>query len=142
MHEGKKEYIFCPVHIVGKVYDLKCMKWIFNRNGQAAALDCGDSIYDRDGRFHLWIIGRNLYSMNGHHVGWAENGVYYDSNNLVIGFTRDHTGHLPYSPGYGGEPGMPFYLSARPALMAHSGEPGRPGYSGWSEILLEDYIKQ
>ncbi len=118
------------------------MKWIFNRNGQAAALDCGDSIYDKSGGFRLWVIGHNLYSMYGHHVGWAENGVYYDSNNLVIGFTREHTGPLPYSPGYGGEPGMPLFISAKPALMAYSGEPGRPGYGGWSSILLEDYIQQ
>lgn len=118
------------------------MKWIFNRNGQAAALDCGDSIYDRNGRFQLWIIGHNLYSMYGHHVGWAENGIYYDSDNQVIGFTRDHTGHLPYSPGYCGEPGLPLFFSPKPALMAYAGEPGRPGYSGWSRILLEDYIQQ
>lgn len=117
-------------------------KWIFNKHGQAAALDCGDSIYDRTGRFRLWIIGHNLYTMCGKHVGWAENGVFYDSDNLVVGFTLDHTRPLPYSPGCGGDPGMPLYLSAKPALTAHEGEPGRPGYGGWSEITLEDYIKQ
>ena len=28
-------------------------KWIFNRNGQAAAIDCGDAIYNRNGSFRL-----------------------------------------------------------------------------------------
>ena len=116
-------------------------KWIYNRQGPASALDCGDSIYDRNGRFCVWIIGHNLYTMYGRHIGWTENGVFYDSKNQVIGFTKDHTGHLPYSPGYGGEPGKPLFYSMKPALMAYSGEPGRPGYSGWSDYLLEDYIK-
>lgn len=117
-------------------------KWIYNRMGQASALDCGDSIYDRNGRFCLWIIGHNLYTLYGQHVGWVEDGVIYDSDNRVIGYTKDHTGNLPYSPGYGGEPGKPLFFSMKPALAALSAEPGRPGCSSWSDILLEEYIKQ
>ena len=43
-------------------------KWIYNRNGQAVALDCGDSVYDQNGNFALWIHGRNLYNQDGDHV--------------------------------------------------------------------------
>lgn len=92
-------------------------KWIFNRNGQAGAIDCGDAIYDRNGYFCLWVYGRNLYNQNGHHVGWTEGGVFYDSNNDVIGFTLDHTQHLPSNPGYGGNPGMPGLCGDRDALV-------------------------
>ena len=114
-------------------------KWIFNRNGQAGAIDCGDAIYDRNGTFRLWVYGRNLYNRNGTHVGRTEEGVFYDSNNDVIGFTLDHTQHLPSNPGNGGNPGMPG-LGGRPGRPGFSGEPGRPGYGGWSRTLLEDYI--
>jgi hypothetical protein len=57
----------------------------------------------------------------------------------VIGFTLDHTQHLPSTPGHGGNPGMPG-LCGRPGRPGFSGEPGRPGYGGWSRALLEDYI--
>ena len=30
-------------------------KWIYNRNGQAVALDCGDSVYDQNGNFVLGL---------------------------------------------------------------------------------------
>ena len=82
-----------------------------------------------------------MYNLNGKHIGWAENGVYYDSNNRTIGFTRDHTVHLPSIPGIGGMPGMPG-LGGRPGRPGFSGTPGRPGYGGWSNDLLEDYLKQ
>lgn len=29
-------------------------KWIYNRLGQTAALDCGDTVYDQNGNFRLW----------------------------------------------------------------------------------------
>ena len=116
-------------------------KWIFDKRGQASALDCGDSIYDKTGHFRLWIIDHNLFTMYGRHVDWYEEGVFYDSDNLVIGFTRDHMGYLPFFPGYAGEPMIP-YLGGKPALPAIVSAPGRPGYSGWSNLLLVDYINQ
>ena len=63
------------------------MKWIFNRNGQAGALDNDDCIYSRNGKFRLWVSGNNLYDTNGKHVGWVENGVYYDHNNDCLLYT-------------------------------------------------------
>ena len=116
-------------------------KWIFNRYGRATAIDCGDAVYDSCGRFRLWVYDGNLYNMYGYHVGWAEDGVFYDDQNMVIGFTLDYTGHLPSRPGVGGTPGMPG-MCGRPARPGFSGEPGRPGYSGWSNCLLEDYIQK
>ena len=83
-------------------------------------------------------ISTNAY---GNHVGWTEGGVFYDSNNDVIGFTRDHTQHLPSHPGYGGTPGIPA-LEWRPGKPGFEGEPGRPGYGGWSSMDFEDYIKE
>lgn len=68
-----------------------------------------------------------------------ENGVYYDHNNDVIGFTQNHTGHLPSCPGIGGCPGIPG-IGGRPGKPGFSGVPGRPGFGGWSKTLLEDYI--
>ena len=70
-----------------------------------------------------------------------EGGVFYDRNNDVIGFTRDHMQHLPSNPGSGGTPGMPG-LGGRPGRLGFCGEPGRPGSGGWSGILLEDYIEE
>lgn len=116
-------------------------KWIYNRNGQAVALDCGDSVYDQNGNFALWIHGHNLYNQDGDHVGWTEGGVFYDSNNDVIGFTRDHTQHLPSNPGYGGTPGIPG-LEWKLGRPCFEGEPGRLGYGGWSSIDFEDYIEE
>lgn len=115
--------------------------WIFNRNGIATAIDCGDAIYDRTGRFRIWIYGKNLYNMYGYHIGWTESGVFYDSQNRILGFTQNCTGYLPSRPGISGTPAIPG-LSGRPGKPGFSGEPGRPGYSGWSSYLLEDYIQQ
>lgn len=79
--------------------------------------------------------------MNGHHVGWVEGGVFYDSDNRVIGFTRDHSRALPSTPGICGTPGFPG-IGGRPGRPGFSGVPGRPGYSGWSQTLLEDYLNK
>ncbi len=89
----------------------------------------------------MWISDNNLYNRIGQHVGWYEDGIFYDRNNRVIGFTRDHTGHLPFTPGIGGTPGMPG-LGGRPGRPGFSGIPGRPGYCGWSNTLLEKYIEE
>ena len=123
---------------------VKCIKdmtkWIFNRNGRAAALDGGDAVYDSHGNLCFWVYGNNLYNRDGDHVGWTEGGVYYDSDNDVIGFVRDHTQDLPSNPGIGGTPGILLFLH-RPGRPGFSGIPGRPGYGGWSDTLLEDYIE-
>ena len=37
-------------------------KWIFNRNGRAAALDGGDAVYDSHGNLCFWVYGNNLYN--------------------------------------------------------------------------------
>ena len=114
-------------------------EWIYNRNGKATAIDCCDCVYDSEGHFRLWISGNNLYNMQGHHVGWVDGGVFYDRNNRVIGFIRNYTGYIPSLPGMGGTPGMPG-LGGRPGRPTFSLVPGRPGCSGWSDVLLEDYI--
>ena len=67
--------------------------------------------------------------------------MFCDSNNDVIGFTRDHTQHLPSHPGCCGTPGIPA-LEWKPGKPGFEGEPGRPGYGGWSSMDFEDYIKE
>lgn len=58
----------------------------------------------------------------------------------MIGFTQDHSGHLPSFPGIGGNPGIPG-VGGRPGRPGFCGVPGRPGYGGWSNTLLENYIE-
>jgi len=115
------------------------LEWIYNRNGRAVALNCDDCVFDSNGCFRLWKWENNLYNMNGNHVGWVEGGVFYDSQNRVLGFTRDHSKSLPSTPGICGTPGYPG-ISGKPSRPGFSGVPGRPGYSEWSTILMEDYI--
>lgn len=116
------------------------LEWIYNRNGRAVALNCDDCVFDSNGCFRLWKLENNLYNMNGNYVGWVEGGVFYDSQNRVLGFTRDHSKFLPSTPGICGTPGYPG-ISGKPGRPGFSGVPGRPGYCGWSTILMEDYIK-
>jgi hypothetical protein len=49
--------------------------WIYDRNGNAAAIFDGDCIRNNAGRVAAWISESNVYSLNGQHIGWFENGV-------------------------------------------------------------------
>lgn len=116
-------------------------KWIFNRNGHAAALDCENVIRDKQGVVRLWVDSNVLYDLSGNHVGWTEGGVFYDINNKTIGFTNDHTGHIPSIPGIGAIPAMPA-MKAIPAIAAFKTIQARPGFGGWAETLFESYISE
>jgi hypothetical protein len=118
-------------------------KWIINRNGRASAIDCDDVIRDRNGRFCLWINNGKMFDKNGNQVGWVDNGVFYDSNNNVIGYTNDHTGTLPSTPGIAAMPAAMPAFGARPAFRpVFNVNNERPGYGGWSNTLIENYISE
>jgi len=114
--------------------------WIFDANGNATIILDNDCFRDNYGRVIAWIDGNNVYSLNGYHIGWFEKGILYDSNNDVLGFLRNRTGHLPSIPGIGGTPGMPGF-SGKPGKPGRSGTPGRPGYGGWSNENLRTYFE-
>ena len=64
-----------------------------------------------------------------------------DINNNTIGFTNDHTGHLPSIPGIGAVPAMPA-MRAIPAKANFKAIQARPGFGGWAETLFESYISE
>jgi hypothetical protein len=115
------------------------VEWIFDKNGKATAIFDADCIRTGAGDVAVWIARNNLYSLKGDHIGWFENGVFYDSNNNIIGFLRGASG-LSSRPGLSGLPGMPGF-SGRPGRPGFSGVPGRPGKGGWSRYGLDGYIK-
>jgi hypothetical protein len=82
-----------------------------------------------------------LFSLRGWHIGWFDDCVISDRDNRALAFTRDHTGHLPYTPGTSGTPGMPG-LSGTPGRPGFSGTPGRPGLGGWSSHDAAAYFSK
>lgn len=113
--------------------------WIFNVNGDATIILNDVCLRNSYGNVIAWINYNNVYSLDGNHIGWFERGILYDSNNEVLGFIRNRTGHLPSIPGIGATPGMPGF-SGRPGIPGLSGVPGRPGYGGWSNRNLATYF--
>ncbi|WP_313487203.1 4-fold beta flower protein [Atlantibacter hermannii] len=114
-------------------------EWVYNKNGRPVILLESDCLRDNRGRVKAWLVGGNIYSLHGRHIGWYEDGVFYDSRNRALGFTRGHTGYIPNLPGLGGLPGMPG-LAGKPGMPGLAGIPGRPDYGGWSETLFENYF--
>ncbi|HJZ41832.1 MAG TPA: hypothetical protein VJ203_15800 [Bacteroidales bacterium] len=114
-------------------------EWIFNHIGRASLIYDKDCIRNNNGKVIAWIKDKCVFSLSGRHKGWFESGIFYDSNNRVIGFLLKATGHLPSSPGTSGTPGMPSFYG-HPGRPAFSGIPGRPGYSGWSTYAFEQYF--
>jgi hypothetical protein len=113
--------------------------WIYGSEGNATLIFDHDCIRNNHGQVVAWIKNIHVYNLNGHHVGWFEKGVLYDSNNDVLGFTRNRTGHLPSIPGISGIPGTPGF-AGKPGRPGFSGIPGRPGFSGWSNKDLSTYF--
>lgn len=113
--------------------------WIYNDNGNATMIFDNDCIRNNYGQVVAWINRINVFNLDGNHVGWFDKGVLYDSNNDVLGFTRNRTGHLPSIPGIGGTPGTPGF-GGRPGRPGFGGVPGRPGYGGWSNQNLATYF--
>jgi hypothetical protein len=109
--------------------------WIYDRAGQPTLILDEDCIRNSNGQVIGWLNNPSVYNLNGQHLGWFEEGILTDSSNAVIGFTKDHTGWLPYKPGLAGTPGTPGFagLPGRPGL---AGTPGKPGRSGWSSADL------
>jgi hypothetical protein len=114
-------------------------EWVFNRNGRAVIVFDDDCLRNGYGQVVAWIYNINVYDLNGNHIGWYEHGILYDSNNNVLGFIRNRTGHLPSIPGIGGIPGTPGF-AGKPGRPGLGGTPGRAGFGGWSNTLMEDYF--
>ncbi|KAF0144893.1 MAG: Uncharacterized protein FD156_1464 [Nitrospirae bacterium] len=116
-------------------------EWLFDRNGNASAILDRDCVRSNSGDVISWISDQNVYSLNGNHIGWFDRGVIYDSDNDVLGFTRNATGPLPSRPGLSETPSIQGF-SGRPGRPSFGGVPGRPGYGGWSKHDLKQYLKQ
>ena len=114
--------------------------WIYNKSGNASIICDNDCLRNNFGQVIAWIRGLDVYSLNGNHIGWFEKGIIYDSNNGVLGFIRNRTGHLPSTPGIAGTPGTPGF-GGKPGRPGFSGTPGRPGYGGWSTRDLSKYFE-
>lgn len=114
-------------------------EWIFNKRGIATMIFDVDCIRNNQGLVIAWIKDNNFYSASGYHKGWFEKGVFYDSQNKVIGFLSTATSDLPYLPGISGRPGMPGF-AGRPGKPGFNGTPGRPGFGGYSTYDFEHYF--
>jgi hypothetical protein len=112
---------------------------MFNSHGSPTLILDGDCIRNRSGQVVAWIKDENVHSLGGVHLGWFAGEVIYDKHNRALLFTEDHTGHIPFSPGLSGTPGMPGF-SGRPGKPGYCGAPGRPGNAGWSDANAGTYF--
>jgi hypothetical protein len=114
-------------------------EWVFDKQGRAALIYDRDCFRSKIGKVVAWLSNNNVYGTNGRHRGWFEKGIFYDSNNRAVGFTRDATGSLPSRPSTGGIPSTPPFF-AKPLKPLFAGTPSRPGPGGWSDEDLKGYL--
>jgi|WetSurMetagenome_2_1015567.scaffolds.fasta_scaffold53004_1 hypothetical protein len=113
--------------------------WIFDRKGSPTLIFDGDCIRNHTGMVLAWVQDNNVYSMQGQHRGWFEEGILYDAQNRIIGFTEGATGRIPSKPDKYDAIEMPKFAD-RPERIDLKGTPGRPGHGGWSEKDLSTYF--
>lgn len=127
--------------ILKSKFKIEMADWIFNKNGRATLIYDNDCLRNDHGQVIAWIYNYSFFSLKGKHKGWVEEGIFYDSNNSIIGFLSSYTGHLPSIPDTSGKPGMPGF-AGRPGRSGFIGVPGRPGFEGWSTSNFEDYFNE
>jgi len=87
-----------------------------------------------------WVFGVSLFSLTGEHIGWYEDGVFYDTDNRVLGFLPDARGLVPDMPPLAHEPPLPA-MSKRPCVPTLRGRSVRPPRQGWSSHCLASYLQ-
>lgn len=113
--------------------------WIYDDIGCPGAILDEFCIRNVAGHPVGWVFGLSVFSLKGEHLGWAENGVFYDIHNRVLGFVPGATGTTLTLPALAPEPPLPV-LSKRPCVPGLRGRSSRPAGKGWSSASLANYL--
>jgi hypothetical protein len=113
--------------------------WIYDDIGCPGAILDEFCIRNLAGHPVGWVFGLSMFSLGGEHLGWAEDGVFYDIDNRVLGFVPGATGLALAAPALAPEPPLPV-LSKRPCVPGLRGRSSRPAGKGWSTSSLASYL--
>ncbi len=114
--------------------------WIYDEIGCAGAILDEFCVRNLSGETVAWAFGVSLFSLSGEHIGWYEDGVFYDIDNRVLGFSPEARGLALDMPPLAGEPHLPAF-SKRPCVPTLRGRSVRPQGQGWSRHSLATYLQ-
>jgi len=72
---------------------------LYDTDGRATMYiaDDGETIYDWDGYAKCYLVAEAIYGWRGKHLGWFSNGVVYDLDGYVLGYTKDASPRILYT---------------------------------------------